>query len=704
MTESLSTNLPTNFMKPWYIGFTLDNYSILNSRILRKGFLFAGILTLSLISSFSQKPDTVVMQEVVVTGSKQPQSPGNITQKIDVVKSIEINTLVTGNRNVAEAIMYKPGVSVSALSRNDANWGTYSGIGPKYSTYMLQGLPIDAFVDPMSLDISAIDRIEVQRGPASVLYPNYLSQDFSGNQSPLAGTVNLILKDNIGKPLTRISTSYGSYNTLNSQFYHEDNAKNLSYFAGASYEMSDYTNYGTENSWLNMQKDPEYRKTKLYGGLTLRPGGDGRQKLTLFVNKTFHTGDAGRLYRGFDNDYGIINTGYSVELSDRVNLKANMGLRQYNRTWQESRFNELDSLLSENGVEQNIVPVDVSLIVEHGRNNLLVIGSDYQGALYNTWSDPLQGYKTYGNKSRASQAGIYVQEEIHIEGFIVRAGLRYSYINNSIDFINGGAPGLKSNDWNRLIWSAGVRYNLNSAISFYANGGNSFLTPGLKSVGGTIKLEDQGVAGRNGQLPNPDLKPEAGLGLDAGTDISLPANLKFSLRGFMITIDDAIIDNVVSQNPSQTKSINAGKSSSTGVEAEIKQQLASNLHWFVNYTYMITNVENQYDEDQDGAGIPFAPAHIANLGVSLSTSFGLSVSPYLSYNGGYYDSSSKSGRTFFKPGELLNIYVSQVLAGNDTYRVEFFGQFYNVTDNRFEMPWQFQNPGFSGMGGLRVTF
>jgi iron complex outermembrane receptor protein len=693
-----------NFMLSRHFHLIHDNCSILNWQIMRKGFLLAAILTLSFIISFAQQPDTVVMQEVLVTGSKQPQSPGNITQKIDVVKAIEINSLVTGNRNVAEAIMYNPGVSVSTLSRNDANWGTFSGIGPKYSTYMLQGLPIDAFVDPMSLDLSAIERIEVQRGPASVLYPNYLSQDFAGNQSPLAGTVNLILKDNIEKPLTRVSASYGSYNTLNGQIYHEGNAKNLSYFGGASYEMSDYTNYGTENSWLNMQKDPEYRKTKLYGGLTFRPADDGRQKLTLFINKTFHSGDAGRLYRGYNNDYGIINTGYSIELNDRLNLQAHIGLRQYNRTWQESKFNELDTLLSNNGVVQNIVPLDVAFFIKHGKKNLLAVGSDYQGASYSTWSDPLQGYKTYGNKSRATQAGLYAQEEIHIEGFIIRAGLRYSYINNNIDFINGGAPGIKSNDWSSLIWSAGVRYNLNSNISFYANGGNSFLTPGLKSVGGTINLEDQGVAGRNGQLPNPDLKPEAGLGIDAGTDISLPTNLKFSLRGFMINIDDAIIDNVVSQNPSQTQSINAGKSSSKGFEVEIKQQLASYLHWFVNYTYMKTTVENQYDEDQDGAEIPFAPAHIANLGVSVSTSFGLQVSPYLSYNGGYYDSSSKIGRTFFKPGELLNVYVSQVLASSDVYRIEFFGQFYNLTDNRFEMPWQFQNPGFSGMGGLRATF
>ncbi|MFZ4583526.1 MAG: TonB-dependent receptor plug domain-containing protein, partial [Paludibacter sp.] len=274
----------------------------------KKGILITGLFFVSLLPVISQESvkDTISIDEVVVTGSKTPQSIGNVTQKIDIIDSKEINTLVSGNRNISEALMYKPGASVSALSRNDANWGTYGGIGPKYSTYMLQGLPIDAFVDPMALDLNAIDRIEVQRGPASVLYPNYLSQDFAGNQSPLAGTVNLILKEKIDKPLTSFSTSYGSYNTLNGQFYNQGNAKNLNYFAGASYESSDYTNYGTDPSWLNMQKNPEYKKSKLFGGATWYPAGKNKQKFTLFVNKTFHTGDAGRVYRGFDNNYGTI--------------------------------------------------------------------------------------------------------------------------------------------------------------------------------------------------------------------------------------------------------------------------------------------------------------------------------------------------------------------------------------------------------------
>lgn len=446
-----------------------------------------------------------------------------------------------------------------------------------------------------------------------------------------------------------------------------------------------------------MQKNPLYNKSKLYGGVTWYPEGNETQKFTIFVNKAFHSGDAGRIYRGFDHDYGTVNAGYSIDLNDRINLQSHLGLRQYGRSWQESSFGVIDTLKSNNGVNQTIVPADVAFTLKHGNANSLIIGVDYQSADYSTWHDPLAGFRSYGNKSTAMQVGIYAQEELTIGNFLWRGGVRHNFIKSNIELIDGGAPGERSENWTSLLWSTGVRYRLNSVLSLFANAGNSFLTPGLKSTGGTISLTDRGVTGRNGHLPNPDLKPESGIGIDAGTEAFLPVNFRISLRGFHLGISDAIIDNVVSQNPSQTQSVNAGRTTSSGIEAEVRQTFTTRFQWFVNYTRMKTEVT--------GAGeVPFAPGHVANAGLSLSTSFGLNVSPYLNYNDGFYDSSDKESRGFFRPGALLNINASQVLAVAENYRIEAFGHFYNVVNNRYEMPWQFRNTGFSSMAGIRASF
>lgn len=674
-----------------------------------KKFLHNGFLVLItgfplIIFGQAGAQDTLDLKEVVITASKQVTSAGNVTQKIDVIPARSVKSIVQGNNNIAEALQYKPGASISVLSRNDANWGTYAGIGPKYSTYMLSGLPVDAFVDPQSLDLTAIERIEVQRGPASVLYPNWLSQDFAGNQSPLSGTVNLVLKEKFEQQETALSTSYGSYNTFNGQAYHQDFTRNLHYFAGFSYEMSDYTNYGTDDSWLNMQKDPRYRKAKMFAGANWFIGREETQKISVFLHKTLHRGDAGRVYRGFDNDYLTLNTGYNASLTDNIGLDARFGLRMYDRKWQESHFNEVDSLLSNNGVYQNIIPADFHITIDHGYAHSFIIGIDYQGAEYYTWTDPLLGYRLYGNKSTASQAGIYAQEELRFGGLILRGGLRYNYISNSIELINGDAPGEREKSWNRLLWSAGAKYKITGRISVFANAGSSFLTPGLKSTGGTILLSDLGVPGKNGQLPNPDLKPESGLGTDLGTNIILPAAIQLSLRGFYILVDDAIVDVAVYENPSQSQSVNAGKSSSLGIEIDLKQTMNELLSWFVNYTYMKTNIENDIYEDQNDVNVPFAPEHVANAGMDFSLPFGLKFSPYLNYNDGYYDSNSKTSRKKFTPGVVFNACLAQTISNQKSGILDIFARFYNLTNNRYEMPWQFKNTGFSMMGGVSFTF
>ena len=141
-----------------------------------------------------------------------------------------------------------------------------------------------------------------------------------------------------------------------------------------------------------------------------------------------------------------------------------------------------------------------------------------------------------------------------------------------------------------------MKYRVTENISFYGNAGNSFIAPGLKSIGGTIKLSDKGVEGKNGQLPNPDLKPENGLGIDIGTDVTLLNKINLGLRGFKYIIDDAIIENRVSESPSQSQSVNAGKSGSTGFEAEFKYSLNPVFSLFANYTYLKTTIENPFDK------------------------------------------------------------------------------------------------------------
>jgi iron complex outermembrane recepter protein len=122
-------------------------------------------------------------------------------------------------------------------------------------------------------------------------------------------------------------SSYGSYNTLNTQFYHQDARENMNFFGGVNFENSDYTNYGTDNSWLNMQKDPEYKKLKgVFRDELFLWRGRERNSLSLFLNHTSHNGDAGRIYRGFRHNYTTLNISQSSELSESLDFQCIYGI------------------------------------------------------------------------------------------------------------------------------------------------------------------------------------------------------------------------------------------------------------------------------------------------------------------------------------------------------------------------------------------
>lgn len=669
---------------------------------------------------YSQEVDTVKFQQLlemslydllnieIVVASKIPRLSSDITQKVDVVSEQHINKIISGNRNIAELIQYLPGASVKVLSRNDANWGAYGGIGPKYSTYMVHGLPVDAFIDPMSMDAMAIQHIEIQRGPASVLYPNYLSQDFAGNQSPLASTVNLILKELIAKPQTMVSLAYGSYNTFTGQAYHENHFGRLHVFGGVSYEKSDYTNYGSQNSWLNMLKNPEYQKGKAFFGATLFLDKEEKHKITLFGNQTLHRGDFGRINREYDNQYSLMNAGYTGQLTDNLGISFKTGLRWYDREWQGDIYDTVSLgyiLLETSKVEQMIVPVDLSLTFNHLNNSNLTIGADYQHTSYLTWVQPVNLDKATQNDASASQMGVYIQEEMQLNKLTLRGGGRLNMISYEIEKLGGQSPGLKSQSWNVVLWSAGAKYRLTEKLSFFANAGNSFMSPGLKSIGGTLRSSDIYVTGMNGQLPNPDLKPENGISFDLGFDWKLPFNIYTSVRAFNTKIINAIIDNVISQNPSQTMSINTdGKTIGKGFEVSVTQHIEKKIDWFANITYTKSEIVDPDNPDQDGVEVPFVPEVMSNAGITFYLPLEIEVNPWLHFSGPIYDSSSKSGRNSYDTGELLNMIVSKTFKFNKDKKLSVFIQFYNITNNKYDMPWQFRNPGFNINFGTRMIF
>lgn len=667
----------------------------------------APLIALSAIAAWGQteaEADTGRPRYVidVVTDTKIPQQQKNVTQKVIVLDGTDFGQLTAANRNIAELLQYQPGVAVTVLSRNDANWGSYGGLGPKYNSYLLDGLPVDGFVDTMSLDPWAFQRIETHQGPASVLYSNYLSMDFAGVQAPLAGITNLVLKDRIDKPMTRLLAGGGSWSTLNARFYHQDHKGRLHYFFGASYEQSDYTNYGTADSWLNILEDPRYKKTKLYAKATYFLGREGH-KISFFAQHTIHDGFAGRPNRDFNHGYDTLNAVYSNEVNDRLAVQLKTGFRNYDRRWGEDNYPASLQLREHDGVQQKIFPTDLTFNFRHSGESVFTAGADSQYATYKTYADAA-GPRVLGNDATALSGGLFVQEKYVAGNWVLRGGARFTRTSNSYNLIGGALPGLRDQAWDKGLWSGGLRYNFSKRFAVYSNVGTSFIPPAAKSVGGTLAATDRGVEGRNGQLPNPDLRPESGIGVDVGADVRLSKSAVIGVRAFTNRINDAIVDNVVSATPSQTISVNAGNAHSFGFEASYEQDLTDQIRLFANLTRTVTDIRNPLDRDQDGTAITFVPGYVANTGVNVRLPRAFTVSPCLHAVGTYFDSTSLSGRRKFGPYQVLNVKLEKALFRTDDYAAVLFTDLNNLTNRKFEMPWQFRDPGFNVFGGLDFRF
>ena len=646
---------------------------------------------------------------VVITASKLAEPQKNVTQKVTVVTQEEFAQTGSPNRNAAELLRREPGMFVNPLSRNDANWGSYGGLGPKYNGMLLDGLPIDSFVDPMSLDPMAFDRVESQRGPASVMYGNYMSMDFAGNQSPLAGISNFVLKDRIDERATSLGLAYGSFNTITGRAHHQGHAGNFHYLVGGSYERSDYTKYGMPDSWLDVTKDPAYRKGKVYGKGTVFLGRDDHS-ISLFGHYTRHKGDVGRPNRDFKHRYSTFNLSYNNQISDSLGLSAKVGLRDYSRYWSEDNYNPGAAVkdLSWNGagkVDQRIVPADVTFNWKHGAGKgLLTVGADAQWVDYKTESISPTHVASTGNDMKAKSYGLFVQERYTLGDWVLRAGGRFSRTEHDYKRISGDVPGLASQSWNKFLWSAGARYNMSDKLAFYANAGSSFTPPSAKSVGGTLRMSDAGVAGKHGQLPNAGLKPETGRAFDLGVDAQPADGMRAGARLFLNQVNDAIVTNVVSQAPSQSRDVNAGKARSHGVELSFKHKLGEQLEYFANTTFTRTKIRNPHNANEDGSQLSFVPDNVTNLGLSWKLPTGTLVAPYVQYTGKFYDSTDKTGRQSFGKHTTVNLHVSHDLKLGGGTRVSLFADFNNIGNKKFEQPWAFRDVGFNATVGAQVRF
>jgi vitamin B12 transporter len=169
----------------------------------------AAFITISLIGSHplsSQANDTAQLGTVVVSASKIPKPATSLTQPVTVLLGEDLRA--RGVTRLSDALREVPGAALVQSGSYGAVTSLFlRGGESRYTKVLIDGVPVNApggYFDFSHLTTDNIDRIEIVRGPASVLY----------GADAVSGIVQVFTRKGSGASRASAGVRAGTYHSL----------------------------------------------------------------------------------------------------------------------------------------------------------------------------------------------------------------------------------------------------------------------------------------------------------------------------------------------------------------------------------------------------------------------------------------------------------------------------------------------------------
>ena len=509
--------------------------------------------------------DVIHLGDVIVTGTGIPtevfQSPGSVT----VVDAEQISEIPP--TSVANLLSDVPGIQVS---ENDLNRIRIRGEDSQRVAILLDGQRLsdhNRYGTPLLISPTEIERIEIVRGPSSVV---------SGNRA-IGGVVNIITKRGADKPL-EVSGTVG--------YIGANNGYRAALSAAGTYENFDYRLSYSESD-LGDRETPD-------GDLV--PSSSDDRGLLGFVGYDF-----GQSYVGFRvQDYDASTEVYTGDPSARINLPKR-DLRKYSAFYEGEDLTPWMSMLKFSAYQQKVdrefeSSFDIVAPSPFAPNNVVALSDDDQttkGFLatanfefapghrsvlgFEYEDDRLETDKTsitsfaspfvpaqttlrYVDASIRTYS-VYGQHEASLGDFTATVGARYYSVDSDLDefTVDGVSQPTQANSDGRWLGSAGLVYNLSEQAILRANISQGYTYPSLSELFLTTTAGGQTVNG------NPDLKPETATNYEIGGRFD-GGNVVLDAAIFYTEAKDYITTVADPSNPGQLIYDNVDNADSWGFE------------------------------------------------------------------------------------------------------------------------------------------
>ena len=597
----------------------------------------------------------LTIDEVVVTGTRNETDVRHLPMTISVVnrkvleQSFQPSVLPVLTEQVPGLFTTSRGIMGYGVSTGAAGGMSLRGIGGSptagllvlidgHPQYMgLMGHPIaDAYQTMLT------DRVEVLRGPASVLY----------GSNAMGGVINIVTRkmqeDGIK---TNAQIGYGSYNTLQTEISNRIKKGRFSSIITGSYNRTD-----------GHRDDMEFEQ---YGGYA-KLGYDfndiwklwGDVNITQF--KASNPGEVGNPY--IDNDSRITRGMTSFALENRYEKSSgalsffyNWGCHKIDDgyhpggTPQESHFNSKDRMLGVSWYQS----------ATFFSGNRLTIGFDYQHFGGESWNR------------------------------VVASGERIPGVDKQMDEFAGYVDFRQDlGEW--LSLDAGIRVDHHSHVGteWIPQGGLSFHLPEQMEVKAMVSKGFRNPTIREMYMfppQNPELMAESLMSYELSfSQRTLDGALFYGVNLYYIDGDNMIMTVPTDGKP---KNVNTGEIKNRGVETNINYRITP--HWQVNANYSWLHMKNP---------VVAAPEHKLFAGADFT--YGRwGVSTGLQYIKNLYTNVNK-GKEKKESFVLWNLRANYHLCRY----ADVFVRGENLLAQRYEINDGFPMPKATFMGGVNINF
>jgi iron complex outermembrane recepter protein len=549
-------------------------------------------------------------EEVVVTGEQESgyraKNSATATKTDTPLRDIPQSIQVIPKEVLQDQAIIRIGDAVQNVSGVNYQGG-YQGFSERFvlrgfsnfGNIFRDGIRVDGYTS--YLETSDLERIEVLKGPASVLF---------GDAEP-GGIINLVSKQSLKEPFYGAEATFGSFSTYQGSL---DLSGPLNADKTALYRLNGY--YENSDSFRDFVKAERFfvapklkfalgEKTFLTLDLTYtnetrttddgivaigdRPADLPRSRFLgePFQNIKSNVFTAGYLLEHQFNDQWSINNSFRVQLANLEryfplfdSLDEDTGelsrLRYFSER-QDNAYSSQTNLIGKFSTgkikHKLLLGFEYTKLTEDGTfgdfepyDSINIFNPIYDGPEY-----PKKEIETFFRDDSIDKYGFYLQDQIEIlPNLKLLAGGRFDIFRQTRTEQDLGEAKLefKQTD-SRFSPRFGIVYQPIEAVSLYA----SYTTSFAPSFG----------TSRNGDLS--PFKPETGRQFEIGVKADLTRSLSATLALYDLRKQNIVVDDPNSSDPND--SIQVGEQASQGIEFDISGQILPG--WKVIASYAYTN-------------------------------------------------------------------------------------------------------------------